>query len=311
MPEKRMLVLGQAHMELSLAVPRFPGIGEHLTSDGAFRFTPGGRAAISAVAAAHLGARVMLGTRIGGDSNGKILKQYYDSCGIDTRFVKQDRNRQTALCEKIAESGDRRREIFFAGALDAISEEDFEDAFSAFPDALLLHEDLSSRLFSAACERAKEQSVPIFADLSDPKYEYPVHAKNELEAAVLGEAECYAMTDVFPDCLDDCVRACIRLSGKIRAKYFVLRLQGRGAYLTDGKYSEIVPSPDLTGEYPPVPGAFLAAFAHGYLKQNDPIYASKLAVAQDAYLSLYHDTYDAFPQEDALKDFCRKQNLFD
>ena len=51
MPEKRLLVLGKAHMELSLNIPRFPGIGETLVSDGAFRFIPGGRGAMSAVTA--------------------------------------------------------------------------------------------------------------------------------------------------------------------------------------------------------------------------------------------------------------------
>lgn len=302
MSNPRILVIGAANMELSLQMPRFPSVGETLQSEGTFRFAPGGRGGVSAVAAARLGCDVLFCTRIGNDLNGRTLKEYYDRCGVDTRFLKLDRNRPTPLCETVTEKGQKQRVILFPGAGAALNEDDIEDAFMAYPDGLLLQFDLSEYLFVHAAELAQELSIPVFADATKPNFDYP-HSMPRLEVMVLGEAETYAYTDIFPDCLDDYVRACMRLSSKINAHYFVIRLHGRGAYITDGKYSEIVSMPEVAGDVSDAPDAFCAALAAEYLSSKKIVDAVKLANSVGAYLSLNRGAADPYPTRKQLQSF--------
>lgn len=308
MAEPRLLIVGQANMELSLQLNRFPNAGERLSSDGAFRFSPGGRGAQSAVCAAKLGTDALFCTRIGNDLNGRTLKNYYDACGVDTRFVKLDKNRPTPLYQTISEQDKQMRSILFPGAGTALSDEDLEDAFMAYPDGLLLHFDQNEYLFRRACELAAELGIPVFADATKPNFEYP-RSMPRLEAIVLGEAETYAYTDIYPDCIDNYVRACIRLNAKINAKYFLIRLKGRGTYLTDGKYSEIVSLPDAAGEIAEEPDVFTAVLAAESLSGRCMTDAAKTAGAVSAYLSLHRGTADPYPTRKQLAGFCQNHGI--
>ncbi len=308
MAEPRLLIIGQTNLELSLRLPRFPAAGETLTSDGVFQFTPGGRAGQSAACAARLGVDTLLCSRIGNDLNGKTLRDFYDSCGVDTRFLKTDRNRPTALCETITEQDGRARSILFPGAVAALSDDDLEDAFSAYPDGVLLSFDLGESLFRHVCSLAAELSTPVFADGMRPSFEYPM-TMPRLEAIVLGEAETYAYTDIFPDCLDNYVRACIRLNAKINSRYFIIRLKGRGTFITDGKYSEIVSLPETAGEMSESPDVFTAALTAEMLKTGDIKEAVKTAGAVSAYVSLNRGSADPYPNRQKLAEFAKNYGI--
>ncbi len=301
MAEPRLLIVGSANMELSLRVSRFPAAGEHIVSEGAFQLVPGGRAGNAAACAAKLGTDVLFCTRIGNDLNGRTLKAHYDSFGIDTRFVKMDRSRPTALYQTIRE-GNRDRSILFSGAGSAISDDDLEDAFMAFPDGVLLHFDQNEYLFRLACELAAEAQIPVFADGVRPAFDYPL-SMPKLEAIVLDEAETQRLTDIYPDCLDNYVRACMRLQTKINANYFVLRINGKGTYISDGKYSEIVSLPNAAGEIADTPDVFTAALAGEYLHGKSITEAVEFAGVVCAYLSLNRGSDDPYPTRKQLQGF--------
>lgn len=56
---KRILVAGSANIDFVLSTPYVPAPGETILSDGGYNFTPGGKGANAAVAAAALGAEVV------------------------------------------------------------------------------------------------------------------------------------------------------------------------------------------------------------------------------------------------------------
>lgn len=308
MAEKRLLIVGQANMELAMQMPRFPAKGESLASDGVFRFSPGGRAGQAAACTAKLGLDTLLCTRIGNDLNGRTLKSFYEKCGVDTRFVKVDKNRPTALYQTITEQEGKCRSILFPGASSALTDEDLEDAFSVFPDGVLLSFDCGEFLFRRACSLAAEAGIPVFADGLRPAFEYPL-TMPRLEAIVLGEAETYAYTDIYPDCLDNYVRACIRLNAKINSRYFIIRLKGRGTFLTDGKYSEIISLPDAAGEMANNPDVFTAALASEMMRGESITNAVKIAGVVAAYISLNRGAQDPYPTRANLVDFCKNHGI--
>ena len=68
----RVTVLGSLNMDISVTVPRLPGPGATVLGSAA-RFTPGGKGANQAVAAARLGADVRMVGCVGDDDFGRRL----------------------------------------------------------------------------------------------------------------------------------------------------------------------------------------------------------------------------------------------
>jgi len=68
----RLTVLGSLNMDISVTVPRLPGPGATVVGSAA-RFTPGGKGANQAVAAARLGAEVRMAGCVGDDDFGGRL----------------------------------------------------------------------------------------------------------------------------------------------------------------------------------------------------------------------------------------------
>ena len=95
------------------------------------------RALILRVAAALLGAQVMLCARVGDDQHGKRLRKLYGDCGIDLRFIHIDSLSQTGLAVVIVEKNGVNRIVVYPGANSRLSDRDIEEAFAVRPEAVL------------------------------------------------------------------------------------------------------------------------------------------------------------------------------
>jgi ribokinase len=80
-------VLGSLNMDISVTVPRLPEPGATVLGSAA-RFTPGGKGANQAVAAARLGADVRMVGCVGGDDFGRRLLAALRAEGIDAHAVR-------------------------------------------------------------------------------------------------------------------------------------------------------------------------------------------------------------------------------
>lgn len=75
-------------MDVVASAPRHPGVGETVAGTGV-RFSPGGKGANQAVAAARAGARVVLCATLGGDRFGDDLEAFLVREGLDRTFVRR------------------------------------------------------------------------------------------------------------------------------------------------------------------------------------------------------------------------------
>jgi len=82
----KVTVLGSLNMDISVTVPRLPGPGATVVGSAA-RFTPGGKGANQAVAAARLGADVRMIGCVGHDDFGRQLLAALHTEGIDADAV--------------------------------------------------------------------------------------------------------------------------------------------------------------------------------------------------------------------------------
>ena len=81
-----IVVVGSINMDLVARMVRLPRPGETVSGES-FQTIPGGKGANQAVAAARLGARVVMIGRLGDDSFSGILRQNLIADGIDTTHV--------------------------------------------------------------------------------------------------------------------------------------------------------------------------------------------------------------------------------
>lgn len=82
----RIVVVGSINMDLVTLVPRFPVAGETLLGER-FLTVPGGKGANQAVAAARLGAEVVMVGAVGRDAFGEQLARGLVEEGVDTTHV--------------------------------------------------------------------------------------------------------------------------------------------------------------------------------------------------------------------------------
>jgi len=83
----RVTVLGSLNMDISVTVPRLPGPGATVVGSAA-RFTPGGKGANQAVAAARLGAEARMVGCVGDDEFGRQLLAALLAEGVDADGVR-------------------------------------------------------------------------------------------------------------------------------------------------------------------------------------------------------------------------------
>jgi len=92
----RVTVLGSLNMDISVTVPRLPEPGATVLGSAA-RFTPGGKGANQAVAAARLGASVRLAGCVGDDDFGRRLLAALADEGVDAGAVRTVTGTPTGL----------------------------------------------------------------------------------------------------------------------------------------------------------------------------------------------------------------------
>jgi len=95
-----LVVVGKANVDYLVRGPRLPLPGQSVNGD-LFQQAPGGKGANQAVAAARLGARVALISRIGNDARGDSVVEALLTEGVAVDNIVRDRSAPTgvALCQ--------------------------------------------------------------------------------------------------------------------------------------------------------------------------------------------------------------------
>lgn len=105
MTGKKITVIGSINMDLMTSTNQIPKVGETLLGNS-FHTIPGGKGANQAVAAARLGADVMMVGAVGDDSFGKTLMRHLTVQGINTKNIMEIKDVSTGIATIILSAGD-------------------------------------------------------------------------------------------------------------------------------------------------------------------------------------------------------------
>jgi len=265
----RILVVSSANMDVAAYTYKSPVAGQTVIGD-TYDFIPGGKGANAAITLSRLGGDSVFCANLGNDPNGAALMKFYEDIGIDTRFITLDRNEKTGLAIIIVENTGNNRIIVYPGANFKLSVANVEDAFTCYPDALFLHLEIPVETVIAATKFAKAQGIPIFIDAGPATKEFPLEDLAAVEVFSPNETETQVFTGVNPTTPEMCVKACMALANRIKAKYYVIKLGERGAFLYDGKFYKMLAPYDVDVVDTTAAGdAFTAALTLEYMRSGD------------------------------------------
>ncbi|HEX6520210.1 MAG TPA: PfkB family carbohydrate kinase [Streptosporangiaceae bacterium] len=155
----RVTVLGSLNMDISVTVPRLPGPGMTVLGDAA-RFTPGGKGANQAVAAARLGARARMVGAVGDDDFGRQLTGALDSEGIDARAVDVAVRVPTGLAMITVDSAGENIITVAPGANQHVSHARAVGGIADVPyDTLVISAEVPVRVIRAALDLARGEPL--------------------------------------------------------------------------------------------------------------------------------------------------------
>lgn len=296
--KQRILVISSANVDLVLKTDVFPRAGETVISTGDHAYLPGGKGANAARAVAALGADSVFVCRLGQDRYAKKLLSLYESEGIDTRFITADRDRDTGMAAVISTPDGESRIIVYPGANAALSSDNVEDAFTAYPDGALVQMEIPDEAILAAGRFAGENSAKLIVDAGPAKPDFPFHRMGKIHIFSPNETECEAYTGIRPADGESALRACIILGRMMDVDNIVIKMGERGAFAYDGKYSRIIPAyrinaADSTG----AGDVFTAALALRFVS-GDSIYdAADYACAAGALCAEHTGAYAPSDEE--------------
>lgn len=312
MSVNKILVVGSSNMDLSMNMYKIPAAGETLIDDGGVAYIPGGKGGNAATAFTKLSADCVFCTKVGADLHGQKLYQYYKDLGIDTSFIKVDRDNPTGLAVVMKESDGNNRILVYPGANNQLSLENVTEAFSCNPDALYIGFEIPFAIAVAAARIADSRGIPIFIDAAPANKEYALESLPEVEIFSPNESETETFTGILPQGADSALRAALALYKRVKAKYIVIKQGDRGAFIYDGKHFSVVPALRLGKAIDTTAAgdAFTAAMTLEYLRNDGDIKgAVKFGVAAGAITVTRRGASSSIPTEDEIRELMEREGL--
>lgn len=139
-----------------------------------------------------------------------------------------------------------RRRLVFEGANNFLTTDMVEDAFSSCPDAVIVNGDMPQEIVYTAILAANTHGVPTLVNLQGKQAaRLPVDQFGNGTILVMDQSNAQRYCGMRVDTVEDCLKACISLAGRVKSKYFIIRLEGKGAFAYNGKYYYFVPNYDF------------------------------------------------------------------
>ena len=302
----KILIVGSAYTDMLVRLPQLPSVGESLTVDeGGISYLPDGSGVGCAIALAKLGATPILSCRLGQDIHGHRLHATLGEKGVDTSAIVVDPRLPTGMSVVLVEDQLKTRSIVYPGANATLSRSDLPLAFSKNPDAVCMQMDVPDAVLIDAVKRANERHIPVFLDGKGASKDFPFTLLPEVEVFSPNEQETELFTGIRPTGSESCLRAVLELVKLVKARYYVIKVGEKGAFISDGRHFNLI-SPytvkpvDSAG----VGDAFMAGLVFEYLQTRGNLTAAcKMANTVSAITLLRPGTIDAFPTKEEVEAF--------
>ena len=211
----RVTVLGSLNMDISVTVPRLPGPGETVLGSPA-RFTPGGKGANQAVAAARLGADVRMAGCVGDDDFGRQLLANLQAEGVNADAVRTVTGAPTGVALITVDRGGENLITVAPGANREVGPPEVAAAVAGQADILVISAEIPVEAIAQALAGAGASGVTSVLNLApvpENARALVAGAGDQLDYLVVNESEAAALLGRDVDGLAAAQRAATDLAG--------------------------------------------------------------------------------------------------
>lgn len=307
---EKILTVSSANMDLSMRVSVSPVKGQTLIGTS-YKYVSGGKGANSATAVAKLGGESVFCAALGNDANGHTLAELYTKLGIKTDHLIILNDEPTGLATVTVEDDGGNTIVVFPGANSHITAEHaIKAAKECKPDAVFSHLEIPYETVAKLSHYCYEAGIPMVIDAGPANKDLDLSALAPVFVFSPNETETEIFTGIDP-CDDESVLlASKRLSELVSAKYYVLKLGGRGVAVYDGESVTYVPTyvvkvVDTTS----AGDSFTAAMTLEYVRSGDIIHSCRYGNAVASITVSRPGAGDSIPYESELIEFINRNKI--
>jgi ribokinase len=303
----KIAVIGSNMVDLITYIDRMPAQGETLEAPG-FALGCGGKGANQAVAAAKLGADVLMLTKVGDDMFADNTLANFQRFGIDTRYVQRVPGVSSGVAPIFVQADSHNSILIVKGANAHLVPADIDGAAQALRECSLIVLQLEINVDTVyhAIEFGRAHDIPVLLNpapaLSGLSREHLSH----LDFLVPNESELALITGQVVDSPASAHKAAQTLvADGIRHVIVTLGQQGALYVGEEGEFQIpglSVAARDTTG----AGDAFIGCFIHHWSRDRDIRAAMTQAVAYSACSVTGLGTQTSYPDATAFAEFQRQ-----
>ena len=174
-------------------------------------------------------------------------------------------------------------------------------------DAVMMQLEIPQNIVLKASEYARQKGVPVVLD-AGPAQPFPVENVQSLLILSPNETETTALTGLPVDTIDQTRAAAQTLLDRSHARYVVIKMGARGAYLLGEGYDEMIPSFKIDAVDPTAAGdTFTGAMTLEYLRCGDIRAAVRYGCAAGALAATKLGAQPSLPTREEVERFLKER----
>ncbi|MDP9563607.1 UNVERIFIED_ORG: ribokinase [Rhizobium nepotum] len=306
---KKIGVVGSNMVDLITYVNRMPGPGETLEAP-AFEMGCGGKGANQAVAAARLGADVMMVTRVGDDVFGDNTIRNLESFGVDTRHVVKVAGKSSGVAPIFVEQSGENSILIVKGANADLLPAEVDTAAADLKQCglILMQMEVPVETVYHTIELAAQNGIETILNPAPAAANLDPERIRQVTFLVPNESE-LALLSGLPTETDEAIITAARSLIARGIRTVIVTLGGRGArMITSDEIVNIEPVKVTPKDTTGAGDAFIGSFARFYAETGEVVSSLKKASLYAAHSITRPGTQKAYASIEEFEAFCRERD---
>lgn len=303
---KKIGVVGSNMVDLITYVDRMPGPGETLEAP-TFEMGCGGKGANQAVAAARLGAEVMMVTRVGDDVFADNTIRNLASFGVDTRHVVKVAGKSSGVAPIFVEQSGENSILIVKGANADLLPVEVDKAAADLKECglILMQMEVPVDTVYHTIELAAKNGIETILNPAPAAANLDPERIRQVTFLVPNESELALLSGMPTDTDEDIVTAARSLIAR-GIRTVIVTLGARGArMITSNEIVNIEPVKVTPKDTTGAGDAFIGSFARFYAETREVVSSLKKASLYAAHSITRPGTQKAYASIDEFEAFCR------
>jgi len=305
---KTIAVIGSNMVDLISYTDRMPKEGETLEAPS-FKMGCGGKGANQAVAAAKLGANVVMVSKVGDDMFADNTIRNFQSYGINTQYVSKVPQTSSGVAPIFVNPTSQNSILIIKGANEFLKPADIDKAASTLVECSLIVLQLEVPLETvyAAIEFGNKHNIPVLLNPAPAVPDLDIEYACRCDFFVPNETELEILVNKPVETVDQIKEAATTLLSK-GLKNIIVTMGSKGAlWLSkDGDEVFIEPTQVNAVDTSGAGDAFIGCFSHYFMQTGDVTNALEKASLFAAFSVTEKGTQFSYPSIEQFEEFKAK-----